>query len=72
MTLEEFKQLQKCYRASLDLIIHGRPKEDDEAGDWYRRAAHITLKEFSEFIETHDPRQTLTETAANHLDRGAN
>jgi len=72
MTLEEFKHLQKCYRASLDLIIHGRPKEDDEAGDWYRRAAQITLKEFSQFIETHDPRQTLTETAANHPDRGAN
>jgi hypothetical protein len=72
MTLEEFWQLQRCYRASLDLIIHGRPKEDDEAGEWYRRAAHITLKEFSAFIEKHDPRQTLTETFTDHLDRGAN
>jgi hypothetical protein len=72
MTLEEFKQLQKCYRASLDLIIHGRPKEDDEAGDWYRRAAKITLKEFSEFIETHDPRQTPATTGQNHPDRGTN
>jgi len=72
MTLEEFKQLQKCYRASLDLIIHGRPKEDDEAGDWYRRAAHITLKEFSAFIEKHDPRDTSSTIGADHIDRGTN
>ena len=72
MTLEEFKQLQNCYRASLDLIIHGRPKEDDEAGDWWRRAAHITLKEFSDFIRIHDLRETFATPVTDHLDRGAN
>ena len=72
MTLEEFKDLQECYYAALDLIIHGNPKPSDESGDWWRRAAHITLKEFAAFIQTHDPRQTLTETPANHPDRGGN
>lgn len=72
MTLEEFKDLQECYYAALDLIIHGNPKLKDDSGDWWRRAAHITLKEFATFIRTHDPRQTLTETPANDPDRGAN
>jgi hypothetical protein len=72
MTLGEFKDLQECYYAALDLIIHGNPKPSDESGDWWRRAAHITLKEFAAFIQTHDPRQTLTETPANHPDRGVN
>ena len=72
MTLEEFKELQKCYYASLDLIIHGRPKEDDEAGDWWRRAAHITLKEFSDLIKIHDPRDTSSTIGADHIDRGTN
>jgi hypothetical protein len=73
MTLEEFKELQECYYASLDLIIHGRPKDTNgDSGDWWRRAVHITLKEFADLIQKHDPRQTLTETPANHFDRGAN
>jgi hypothetical protein len=72
MTLEDFKDLQECYYAALDLIIHGNPKPSDESGDLWRRAAHITLKEFAIFIRKHDPRQTSTTAPTDYPDRGAN
>ena len=73
MTREEFAELQKCYYASLDLIIHGRPTDTNgDSGDLWRRAVHITLKQFADFIQLHDPRQTSTETPANDHHRGAN
>ena len=72
MTLENFQELQTIYFATLELIIHGQPKPTDPDGDCWRAAAHTVLGEFSTFIRTHDPRQTLTETLTDHFDRGAN
>lgn len=72
MTLETFKELQTIYFATLELIIHGQPKPTDSDGDCWRSAAHTILGNFSIFIRIHDPRQTLTETTANDIDRGAN
>lgn len=72
MTLENFKELQAIYFATLELIIHGQPKPTDSDGDCWRTAVHTVLGNFSTFIRTHDPRQTPTATLTDNSDRGAN
>lgn len=72
MTLKTFRELQTIYFATLELIIHGQPKDSELDGDCWRDAVHVVLTEFSTFIRTHDPRQTPTATLTDNPDRGAN
>lgn len=72
MTLETFRELQSIYFATLELIIHGQPKDLELDGDCWRDAVHVVLSDFSTFIRNNDPRQTPTETPANDTHRGAN
>lgn len=72
MTLKTFRELQSIHFATLELIIHGQPKDSELDGDCWRDAVHVVLTEFSTFIRTHDPRQTPPALTSNDLDRGAN
>lgn len=72
MKLKTFQELQDIYFATLELIIHGRPKDSDQDADCWRDAVHVILSDFSTFIRNNDPRQTPSATITNDIDRSAN
>lgn len=55
MTKEEYKAVHAMWYAALDLIIHGRPKDNDEARNFWHDGAVEIHHNFSKFIRENRP-----------------
>lgn len=71
LTRKEYIRLQEIWRAALDLIIHGKPNENEGAHERWMAAAPKIHQTFSTFLDDHDPYLTFKETLDCNCGRGA-
>ena len=72
MNSNDHQQLTECWRAALDLIVHGYPHRTDGSHELWHRGAEMTLTTFKALLAKYDPHQTPSALIADHIDRGAN
>lgn len=72
LTLEEHTRLRWIWHAALDLIIHGKPNENEGAHERWMAAAPKIHDTFATFLDDHDPYLTPKATVDCNCGRGAN
>jgi hypothetical protein len=72
MNPADHQKLTDCWRAALDLVIHGYPHSTDGSSEFWHRAAGMVIHDLKEILTKYDPHQTPSATLNDHSDRGAN
>jgi hypothetical protein len=55
MSADEYNQLRTFWHSALDLIIHGKPKDNDESLNFWHEGAVQIHENFSKFLRENQP-----------------